>query len=180
MKKILIALISLLMLSSSYAQAQKILIAYYSWSGNTRVVATQIQALTGADIFEIKPVIPYSEDYDECVQVAKTEILENYKPELIGNVENLSQYDIIFVGSPNWWSTIAPPVATFLASYNFEGKTVIPFCTHGSGGVANLFTDMKNLCPNIIIENGFAISGKSAETAQSELQKWLQKLKIEN
>ncbi|MDR0605298.1 MAG: flavodoxin family protein [Bacteroidales bacterium] len=188
MNKIIIALTAILMVNSGCAQTQKteksenqsrkILIAYYSWGGKTMNVAQQIQSLTGGEIFEIKPVKPYPESYDECTRQAKKEIGDGYKPELNGNVEKIEQYDIIFIGSPNWWSTIAPPVTTFLTSYNLSGKIIIPFCTHGGGGKANLFKDIAKLCPDAEIKNGFAISGSSATTAKPEIQKWLQELEI--
>lgn len=186
MKKILIAFISVVMLNLSCAaqaqkekdKPQKILVAYYSWSGNTQELARQIQTLTQADIFEIKPVTPYPEDYSQCVQQAKQEIADHYKPELNGTVKNMEQYDVIFVGSPNWWSTIAPPVATFLTSYHFEGKTVIPFCTHGSGGRANLFIDMAKWCPDCTMLEGFAVNGKLVKESSQEVKEWLKGLGI--
>ena len=185
MNKILTVLISVFMANSIGAQAQKtesspskILVVYYSWSGNTRAVAQQIQSLTEADIFEIKTVKPYPEDYNECVKQAKKEINEGYQPAIIGKVENLSQYDVIFVGSPNWWSTIAPPVATFLTSYNFAGKTVIPFCTHGGGRQANLFRDIAKLCPDATLKKGFVVDGVTARRAKPDVKKWLQDLEI--
>jgi flavodoxin len=185
MKQILIVLIPLFMASTICAQAQKtenttlkILVAYYSWGGSTQAVAQQIQSLTGADIFEIKPVKSYPENYSDCVTQAKKEIGENYKPEIVGKVENMSQYDIVFVGSPNWWSTIAPPVATFLSQNDLSGKTVIPFCTHGSGGKANLFADIAKLSPNATAKKGLVVSGSSAKTAGQDIEKWLKEIEI--
>jgi flavodoxin len=185
MNKILTVLISALMANSIGAQAQKtessppkILVVYYSWGGNTQAVAQQIQSLTEADIFEIKPVKPYPEDYNECVRQARKEIDEGYQPAIIGKVENLSQYDIIFAGSPNWWSTIAPPVATFLTGYDFAGKTIIPFCTHGGGRQANLFKDIARLCPDATLKKGFVVDGVTARRAKPDVKKWLQDLEI--
>ncbi|KAA6333131.1 NAD(P)H dehydrogenase (quinone) [termite gut metagenome] len=157
---------------------KQILVVYYSWSGNTQRLAKQIQSIAGGDIFEITPVNPYPEDYTKCTEVAKKEIHEDYKLELSGKVENFAQYDIVFVGSPNWWSTIAPPVTTVLTSYNFSGKTVIPFCTHGGGRQANLFKDIAKLCPNVTIKKGFAVDGTSARHAKSDIKEWLQELEI--
>jgi flavodoxin len=156
----------------------KALVVYYSWGGNTRAVAQQIQSLTEADIFEIKPVKPYPEDYNECVKQARKEIDEGYKPEITGTVENLSQYDVVFVGSPNWWSTIAPPVATFLTNSDLSEKTVIPFCTHGGGRQANLFKDIAKLCPNSTAKKGFVVDGTTARRAKPDVKKWLQELEI--
>ena len=185
MNKILTVLIFVFMANSIGAQAQKtesspskILVVYYSWSGNTRAVAQQIQSLTEADIFEIKPVKLYPEDYNECVKQARKEIDDGYKPEITGTVENLSQYDVVFIGSPNWWSTIAPPVATFLTNSDLSGKTVIPFCTHGGGRQANLFKDIAKLTPNSTMKEGFVVDGTTARRAKPDVKKWLQELEI--
>jgi flavodoxin len=164
--------------SAAQSTQSKTLIVYYSWGGNTRAVAQQIQSLTEADIFEIKPVKPYPEDYNECVRQARKEIDDGYQPEIIGTVENISQYDIIFVGSPNWWSTIAPPVATFLTNSDLSGKTVIPFCTHGGGRQANLFKDIAKLTPNSTAKKGFVVDGSTARRAKPDVKKWLQELEI--
>jgi flavodoxin len=159
-------------------QPQKILVVYYSWSGNTRTVAHQIQSLTDGDLFEIKPVKPYPEDYNECVSLAKKEINNGYKPAIIEGVTNISLYDVVFVGSPNWWSTIAPPVATFLSQHDLSGKIVIPFCTYGSGRQANLFKDIAKLCPNSTMQKGYFVEGKVANNAKSQVKEWLQELEI--
>jgi len=142
--KFIFAAIASCFITPIYVQSQnpqstgnKILIVYFSHSGNTRVVANQIQELTGGDIFEIQPVNAYPTDYQTVVDQAKKEINTSYKPPLKTSVKNFESYDIIMVGSPNWWSTIAPPVAAFLTSYNFEGKTIVPFMTHGGGGMGH-------------------------------------------
>ena len=92
------------------AESAKILVAYYSYSGNTRFAAEEIQKATGGTLFEIVPVKAYSPDYNECVAEAKKEIRAGVKPELKSVTPDLSKYDVIFVGTPNWWSTMAPPV----------------------------------------------------------------------
>ena len=112
----------------------KILIAYYSWSGHTKKVAEAIQNEIGGDLFEIQPETAYSDDYKTVVDQAKKEINEGYRPALKNNVANIAQYDIVFIGSPNWWGTIAPVVSTFVEQNDLSGKTVVPFITHGSGG----------------------------------------------
>ena len=108
----------------------KVLVAYFSHSGNTREVARQISEATGGDLFEIVPATPYPTEYRAVVDQGKKEIEAGVRPALKNPVGDLSQYDVIFVGSPCWWATIAPPVATFLTSYDFAGKTVVPFMTH--------------------------------------------------
>lgn len=110
---------------------KKVLIAYYSLSGNTKDVAEAIRSKTGGDIFRIETVQSYPEEYRATTAQAKREINEGFRPELKGKIDNIAQYDIIFIGSPNWWGTIAPAVSSFLADYDLKGKTVIPFITHG-------------------------------------------------
>lgn len=158
--------------------AKKILIVYFSHSGNTRVIAEQIQKETGGDIFEIKPVNDYPSDYNTVVDQAKKEINTSYKPELKTSIKNIEQYDVIFIGSPNWWSTIAPPVATFLSEYNLEGKTIVPFMTHGGGLLGHSVSDIKNLCPNSVVLDGLAISGSYVRMAHDDVMKWLREIKM--
>ena len=112
----------------------KILVAYFSWSGNTQHVAEQIAKLTGGDLFRVETKNPYPEEYVPCTEVAKEELEKGVRPELKGKVENFDQYDIIFVGCPVWWHTAPMAIWSFLESkeYDFKGKTVIPFCTSSS------------------------------------------------
>jgi flavodoxin len=173
--------------SQSTFEGKKILIVFYSWSENTKTMANEIQQIVGGDLFEIIPVTPYPTDYKECIKKAKEDIDNNHKPKLIGEVKNFDSYDIIFVGSPNWWGTIAPPVATFLTTYNFNGKTVVPFCTHGGGGVQNVYTDMAKLLPDSKIlkglevfckyENGLPVMGGKSYNSQGSVEKWIEELK---
>lgn len=159
-------------------KAKKALIVYYSYSGNTQEVAKYIQGAVECDIFEITPAEAYPEEYQECVQQAREEILAGVKPPLKGKPEKLDEYDVIFVGSPNWCSTIAPPVASFLSENNLEGKSIAPFITHGSGGKANCFTDMKKLAPKSTFLKEFAIAGKNAKEAKDEINKWLKEIEV--
>lgn len=154
-------------------KAENVLIAYYSWSGNTRFAAEQIQKLTGGTLFEIKPVKPYPAAYGACVDQAKKECREKYKPELASKPEDFAKYDVVFVGTPNWWSTMAPPVRTFLTQNEFRGKTVIPFVTHGGGGMADCERDMQKACPNAKFGKGAAFSGSGIRNAEAALKKWI-------
>lgn len=155
------------------AEPGKVLIAYYSWGGNTKYAAAQIQKETGGTLFEIKPVKPYPADYRECTVQAKKDIQEGVHPELAAKVEDIGKYDVIFIGSPNWWSTIAPPVATFLSSYDLSGKTVIPFVTHGGGGMARCEEAVRKLCPKSSVLKGGSFSGAGIRTARAALVKWV-------
>lgn len=155
------------------AEPSKVLIAYYSWGGNTKYAAAQIQKATGGTLFEIKPVKPYPSGYRECTVQAKKEIQEGVRPELAARVEDMGKYDVIFIGSPNWWSTIAPPVASFLASHDLSGKTVIPFVTHGGGGMARCGDEVRKLCPKSTVLKGGAFAGEGIRTARPALVKWV-------
>lgn len=160
------------------SEGEKILVVYYSWGGNTREVARQIQEATHADLFEIIPERAYPAEYKACTEQAKMEIESGIRPPLKTKMENIEQYDKIFVGTPNWWSTMAPPVATFLAEHQLSGKTVIPFCTHGGGGKARCFSDMEKLASESTILEGIAISGEQAKSSRSNIDQWLREIKI--
>ena len=156
---------------------KKILIAYFSWGGNTKSIAEKIQTKTGGDMFRIETAAPYPEDYNETAYgVAKKQHEEGIKPELKDNGD-VSSYDVIFVGTPAWWYTMAPAVKTFLSENNFEGKTIVPFITHGGGGKYTISEDMAKLAkgskvlePLVIYENGGA-------NAQQEIDNWLKQIK---
>lgn len=134
---------------------KKILIAYYSHSGTTKNVAEQIIQAVGGDLFEIKEADPYPRDYNAVVKQAKQEIASGYRPKIKGSIPNISDYDLVIVGSPNWWSTIAPPVATFLTQEKFSGQTIAPFITHGGGGLNRTTSDIRKLCPDSNVLEGF-------------------------
>lgn len=155
---------------------KKILVAYFSYSGNTKSVAEKIQAKTGGDIFRIETVVPYPSDYNETAYgIAKEQHEKGIKPELKNNGD-VSGYDVVFVGTPAWWYEMAPAVKTFLSENNFEGKTIVPFITHGGGGKYTIAEEMekmtgsKVLSPLVLYENGGA-------NAQKEIDKWLNEIK---
>ena len=158
--------------------AKQILIVYFTWSGNTCKIANLIHKEIGGTIFEIQPEVPYPNSYNATVEQAKKEIQAGYKPPLKTKIDHIESYDIIFVGSPNWWSTIAPPVATFLSEYDFSGKTIVPFCTHGGGGKGRMIRDIVKLCPKSTILEEFVIYGSGAGDAQANVSQWLLKIGI--
>ena len=155
-----------------------ILIAYYSWSGDTQELAEQIKELVGGTMFRIEPVEKYSRNYQEVLKVSKVEIKNDVKPPLSESIEDIDQYDPIFIGSPNWYSTIAPPVATFISEHDLSEKTVVPFVTHGGGGVAHCIIDIKKLVPDSTVLEGFVISGSRAAGANQQLQAWLRDIQV--
>lgn len=110
----------------------KILVAYFSWGGTTQRMAQEIVRQTGADIFRIEPVVPYPTEYTPCTEVAREEKDNNARPAITATVENWADYDTVFIGCPVWWWTTPMIICTFAESYNFTGKTVVPFCTYAS------------------------------------------------
>ena len=158
----------------------RVLIVYYSHSGNTRELANRIHKRVGGDIVEIQPVDSYPDDYETVTKQAKRELQSGYKPALKTRIENIGAYDVVFVGSPNWWNTIAPPVITFLTTYDLSGKTAVPFITHGGGGLGRAVADIAALCPNSTISNGLAVWGGEAKAEQNKISEWLHKLGLED
>lgn len=183
--KTFIALILMMITNSLSLSAQsatsesnrKILIVYYSLrNGNTRVVAEQIQKKAGGDIFRIETVDAYPAQYNDVTAQAKKELESDYRPALKNKVTNFEQYDIIYLGSPNWWNTIATPVMTFLDSYNFEGKTIIPFITHEGSRLGASVDDIKKLAPKATVLKGLPVRGGSVNNAASDIDRWLKEL----
>ena len=155
----------------------KVLIAYFSHSfGNTRQIAHMIQKETGGDIFEIKPKTPYTKVHKDVVAQARKEIDAGFKPELVAMPEKLDEYDVIFVGTPNWWNTMAPPVATFLPNHDFSGKTLVPFTTHGGSGLGRYPEDMKKLCPKANFLEGETFSRNSIPNSGDAVAKWIRRI----
>lgn len=156
---------------------KKILIAYFSWGGNTKALAEKIHTQVGGDMFRIETAIAYPKDYNETAYgVARKQHEENIKPELKNNGD-VSRYDVVFVGTPAWWYEMAPAVKTFLSANNFEGKTIVPFITHGGGGKYTIAEDISKLAkgasvlpPFVVYENG------NAET-DNALCDWIKNLK---
>ena len=155
---------------------KKILIAYYSYSGNTKTVAEKIQKQTGGDLFRIETVNSYPSGYNEVVEQAKKEKQEDYHPPLKAKVDNIGQYDIVFLGTPVWWYTMAPAVKTFIKENNMSNKTVIPFCTHGGGGASSTFVDMQKLIPYASFKKGLVIYDNGGNTVDAEIKKWIEQV----
>ena len=149
---------------------KKVLVAYYSHSGNTRAVAEKIKEITGGDLFEIKTSHEYPKNYTDIINQAKDEKEKDFMPELTERVD-ISAYDTIFIGSPVWWYTFASPVRTFLSENDFSGKTIMPFCTHGGGGASMTYSDIARLCPNSDVKAGFDSYENNAK--ESDIQNWI-------
>lgn len=152
---------------------KKTLIVYYSWSGNTRQVAQQIQQAIQADAVELKTVDPYPADYRQTTAQAKREQEAGYRPPLQSPISNLDAYDVIILGSPNWWGTVALPIFTFLETHDLTGKTIAMYVTHEGSRLGRSMDDLKRLCPGSTILDGLAIRGGSVSSAQGDVAKWL-------
>jgi flavodoxin len=136
----------------------KILVAYFSWSGNAKALAWQIAQETGGDLFEIKTVNVYPDTYNECIAIAKQEQDSNARPALSGSVSNMAQYNTVFLCYPNWWGTLPMGVFTFLETYDFSGKTMYPLVTHGGSRFGRSLDDIKKLCPQALLGDGLSVS----------------------
>lgn len=165
---------------------RKILTAYYSRKGenhfpdgirnvpkgNTAFAAEHIQAAVGGDLFEIDTVKPYSENYRACCGEAVAEMKSNARPEIKGYVENMDQYDTIFVGYPCWCGTAPMCVFTFLEHYDLTGKTIIPFCTNEGSGLANSVAHIRSACPGANVTEGQSFRGHKCEAGAEEIGAW--------
>ena len=163
------------------SDGKNILVAYFSRAdenynvgtidvGNTQIVAEYIASEVGADSFHIETVTPYPADYDECCDVAKQELADKARPEIQGGVENMEQYDIVFLGYPIWWGDMPMAVYTFMDSYDFSDKVVIPFNTHEGSGESGTYSAIASYLPNAQVLDGMAIQGKTAQEFSSDTQ----------
>lgn len=152
---------------------KKSIIVYYSWAGHTKAMANIIQQLTGADLLEIQPKNPYSKNYNECVNLAKKEIREGYLPPIQNIACDFIKYDVVFVGTPIWWGTMAPPLATFLHENKLDGKTIMPFTTHGGGGKGHSDKDLERLCPGSMVISMYTTYEGGGRNAETEIETWL-------
>jgi flavodoxin len=170
----------------------KTLIAYFSRNGNnyldgsvvnlsvgnTEVIAKKLEKITGSDIFKIKTVRSYPEDYTETTNVAQEEKSQNARPELTEKVDDMDSYDVIYLGYPNWWGTLPMAVCTFLESYDFSGKTIAPYCTNEGSGMGSSERDIKKICPKAKVLSGLAIRGGSVDRAEKDVMNWLRKIDL--
>ena len=140
----------------------KIAVVYYSQSkvGNTATVAKWIAKHTGGELVPIETVEAYPDAYGETLKAAKKD-MENGRTRAIKSVPSLDGYDVVFIGSPIWYGTYAPPVAEFFKTHSFAGKTVVPFCTHGGGGAGRYFVDVRKACPAATVKEGLTIRGSN-------------------
>lgn len=142
--------------------------------GNTQYLAYVIQKHTGADIFRIEPETPYTTNHEDLVALAKNEQEHQARPALKANLENLDQYDTIFIGYPNWWGDMPMILYTFFDSHDFAGKTIIPFNTHGGSGFSDTIRTIADLEPDAAVyEDGFTVSRDHVQDAEPDIVRWL-------
>ena len=174
MKKLISLLLVFAMMTMGTSLAEGALVTYFSHAGenynvgvieegNTAKLAKVIAEQTGAELFEIVPVVDYPQSYDECLEVATAEQREGARPEYVGDVENWDQYDTIFIGYPIWWGEIPNIVYTFMENHDFAGKTVIPFNTHEGSGQAHSQRDIESTLPDATVLQGLAVRGATAQ-----------------
>lgn len=163
------------------------LVAYFSLAGeqygvgvieegNTSIIAHMIAEQTGANLFEIEAATPYPTSHSELLDVSRQEMANNARPEIAGTVDNMDDYDTIFIGYPNWWGDMPMIIYNFLESYDLSGKTIVPFCTHGGSGLSNTEATIADITGGTM-KDGFAIPGTTAQndrdTARSKVTDWL-------
>ena len=166
---------------------EKVLIVFFSHAGenydvgnvkvgNTKLVADEIQRLTGGDEFEIVAEKSYDMPYSALTKLAKEESEKNEKPTFKGEVKDMDQYTTVFVGGPIWWGTYPQVMFTFFDKYDLNGKTVIPFSTHEGSGLGSVVSDLKRLYPDANFKTAFSIYGHECRKDMSKVDKWLKEL----
>lgn len=141
--------------------------------GNTEVVASIIKELTDADLFKIEQAQPYAKDYNQCIEQARSDQGHDARPKLKKYLKNLDEYDVIYLGFPNYWSTMPMAVFTFLEHLDFGGKIIKPFCTHEGSVMGSSVSDIKKLCPSARVEKGLAIRGSGVNQSKKDIEKWI-------
>ena len=180
MKKIMMMLTALLAVSFSACSQkktetkmdQKVLVAYFSASGTTQEVAQQLAEAAGADLHEIKPEQPYTEadlDWNDKQSRSSVEMKDKQsRPAITAKLQNMQDYDVVYVGFPIWWYTCPTIINTFMEAYDFSGKTIIPFATSGGSSIKKACADLKAAYPDLNWKEGKLLNRASKE----ELQKW--------
>lgn len=145
----------------------------YVTVGNTETAARLLSQITGGGLFRLDPVVPYARDYNTCIAQAQEDQRRDARPELIAYPEDIRDYDVIYLGYPNYWGTMPMPVFTFLERFDFAGKRILPFCTHEGSGLGRSEGDIRRLCPGAQIGPGLALLGSRVGEAGPALQAWV-------
>ncbi len=185
-------------------ETSRILIAYFTWADNTVVedpsavdvdattsasvlapgnaakIAAWIQQEVGGDLFSIVVAEPYSSDYDECLDRAADEKADHARPALVNHVDGMENYDIVFLGFPNWWYTLPMAVLSFVEEYDFSGKTIVPFCTHGTGGLAGTIQELTAALPDdVTILDPIGVYRPEVDSSRPAVQEWVAGLDLD-
>ncbi|MBE5807468.1 MAG: flavodoxin [Clostridiales bacterium] len=194
MKRIITALMALMLMAACCAQAEGRLVVCFSRAGenynvgsvqegNTLKMARLVAEEAGADLFEIVPAVPYPESYEDCLNVATEERRTNARPEYQGDIEGWESYDTVFIGYPIWWGEIPNIVYTFMESHDFSGKTVVPFNTHEGSGQARSQKDIERTLPDAVVLKGLPVQGSKAQNdpdgTRADIRNWLDGLGLE-
>lgn len=155
---------------------KKTAIFYFSYSGNTQIVAQKLQALTQGDLFEVTSKHTYPQDYNACINQAKKELQSQFRPVLTHVVPDLASYELILFGFPNWWGTYPMPMASLMDELKFSGQNVAVFCTHEGNGLGQSARDMEKACVNAKSFLSIAIRGSSVDRCDEQLKTWIDKL----
>lgn len=155
---------------------KKPLVVYFSRSGHTRKIADDIHSQIGGDIVEIEVVDAYPEDYQKTVDQAKQEQRDGARPAIKTKISNIGEYDVIFLGYPNWWGSMPMPVYTFIEEHKIDGKPIAPFMTHGGGGAGHSVQDLKKIAPHSKILKPLVVSGNAVDKAEKDVVSWLEGL----
>lgn len=151
----------------------KTLVAVFSWSGNTLQIAERIRDLTGGDLFRIEPATPYTQDYNEVLDIAQAEQREDARPALAATVDNWDEYDTVFLGYPVWWYEAPQIIKTFAEAYDFNGKTVVPFATSGGSSITGTVPAIRELCAGAEFREGLTLDGDRVSSQLDRIEPWL-------
>lgn len=144
--------------------------------GNTQYVATIIKEATASDIFEIRTIESYPGTHQALIDAAKTEIDSNARPKLATHISNFNDYNVVFVGFPNWWYDMPMPLYSFFDEYDFKGKTIVPFCTHGGSRFSDAISSIRQLEKEATVLDGYAIARDNVPDSKDGILKWLDRI----
>ena len=160
------------------AGGAKVLVAYYTRTGNTRVIARQISRALGTDIFEIRTVDPYPEDYEEQVAVAEQQRESGFEPPLAATVPDIKSYATVFLGFPIWGMTAPAVIRSFLSKHDLSGKTLVPFITHGGYGIGQSLNVLADHAPTARLVEGFSRQCDQERETLEQVKRWLGRVAI--
>lgn len=157
---------------------QKILTVFFTKTNHTKTVAEHIHSRVGGKLFQVEAKKPYPQEYREATTIARTELDNNARPEIVAALpqEEVEGYDVVFVGYPIWWGTMPMVICTFLDQYDLSGKTIVPFCTHEGSGLSRSPRDIAKLAPKADVKKGLAVRGSQAIRATTDIDAWLRGL----